>query len=62
MNDTARIPRPIFCRRVENRGGRVVVEADGSERRVRTRFDDSTDAETISLIDTGVHPVRRSLR
>jgi hypothetical protein len=62
MNDTARIPRPFFCRRIENRGGRLIVDPDGSERRVRTRFDDTTDAETISLIDTGVHPVRRPRR
>ena len=62
MNDTARIERPLFCRRIENRGGRTVVDQDGTPRTVRTRADDGLEESGISLLDTGEMPPERPRR
>ena len=62
MNDTARIERPLFCRRIENRGGRTVVDQDGRRRTVRTRADDGLEESGIALLDTGALPAERPVR
>jgi hypothetical protein len=43
MNDTVKIERPIACRRHEDSGGRVKLDARGNTVRVRTRVHDDQD-------------------
>lgn len=60
MNDTVKIERPIACRRHEDLGGRVKLDARGNTVRVRTRVHDSQDdfapswhdlAESFAAVD-----------
>ena len=54
MTDTVKIERPLFCRRSDDRGGRVISDTEGHSLKVRTRIEDSRDVPCISLKDTGV--------
>ncbi len=40
MTDTVKIERPLFCRRVEDLGGRVRPDPQGNPTKVKTRTHD----------------------
>ena len=52
MTDTVRIERPLFCRRVEDRGGRSKTDAQGGVSTVRTRSYESRDLSDLIPDDT----------
>lgn len=49
MTDTLRIERPLFCRRMEDRGGRLRRDLQGNTVRVKTRIHDSSEDALIPL-------------
>jgi hypothetical protein len=52
MTDTVRIERPLFCRRAEDRGGRVKPDAQGIASKIRTRAADSQDLSDLIPAET----------
>ena len=43
MSDTMKIPRPLFCRRQSDNGGRTKVAATGDATVVKTRYSDEQE-------------------
>jgi hypothetical protein len=43
MSDTMKIPRPLFCRRQNDAGGRTKMDGSGDKARVKTRFSDEQE-------------------
>jgi len=56
MCDTVKIERPLFCRRREDRGGRLTRDSSGNVVRVKTRAADSLDALELSWLGTTAAP------
>jgi hypothetical protein len=60
MNDTAKIERPMCCRRHEDLGGRTKQDSLGKCVKVRTRAQDSQDDLDCPLLERTVNLGRGS--
>lgn len=56
MCDTVKIERPLFCRRHEDRGGRLNADPEGNPVKVKTRAADLTDALELSWLGRAAAP------
>ena len=59
MSDTMKIPRPLFCRRQNDAGGRTKVDASGEKARVKTRFSDEQEFPDTSAPPAEASPDRK---
>ena len=51
MSDTVKIKRPLFCRRLQDLGGRIKEDLPGNPIKVRTRAHDSEEDDSDSLLE-----------
>jgi hypothetical protein len=58
MCDTIKIERPLFCRRLEDQGGRLNRDSSGKPVKVKTRAADSRDAPELSWSGAASRPAR----
>lgn len=51
MSDTVKIKRPLFCRRLQDLGGRIKEDSPGTVVKVRTRAQESGEDLADSLLE-----------